>query len=54
MILIELAGGGAVAAAHLVGVDLQPRPQVDLRAAALDQARSDCAESAWRRRVAAR
>ncbi len=30
-VLIELAGRSAVAAAHLIGVDLQLRPQVDLR-----------------------
>ena len=30
-LLVELAGGGAVAAAHLVGVDLQLRAHVDLR-----------------------
>ncbi len=37
-VLVELAGGGAVAAAHIVGVDLKLRPHVDLRVRSGEQA----------------
>ena len=47
-VVVELAGGGAVAAAHVVGVDLKLRAQVDLRARARRAGRAATAASRCR------